>query len=112
MKVKDFFQKYESDLVSTNKETYINSLTNLLTEFIRETGEMHETLGIKTDSAFISLILEQNKKWNRLCQLFMEKYGKSPIKKNFFIGYLANQIPELDNYLQTRQIMKKIMIEE
>ena len=62
MKAKEHYAKYIGPLCSTDKDTIIEAVDNLVDGFIAETKELVKARNCYADSACKSVIREQNQK--------------------------------------------------
>lgn len=95
MKAKEYFEKYAESVWEDFQQDEFRGdgpIAKMFIEFMVETKDICEKRGAKTNRALISVIDEQNKKWNALANLFVKKYGQSPIKHD---GYLNGAESEL-----------------
>lgn len=95
MKAKEYFEKYAESVWEDFQQDEFRGdgpIAKLFIEFMVETKDICEKRKAKTDRALISVVDEQNKKWNALANLFIKKYGQSPIKRD---GYLNGAESEL-----------------
>ena len=87
MKAKDYFLKYDEPVMEEARipETLTDGpMAKMFTEFFKEVGEIAEQRRVKFDRGLIPIVEEQNKKWNAVSNLFIKKYGVTPLKKDGF----------------------------
>lgn len=87
MKAKDYFLKYDEAIMEEAKrpETKTDGpMAKMYIDFFKETGNIAKQRHVKYDRGLIPVIDEQNKKWNAVVNLFIKKYGVTPIKKDGF----------------------------
>lgn len=53
-------------------------------EFVKETNELIDLRKIKSNWQLVTILGEQNDKWNALEKIFKNNLGSSPINKNEF----------------------------
>ena len=53
-------------------------------EFVKETNELIDLRKIKSNWQLVTILGEQNDKWNALAKIFKNNLGSSPINKNEF----------------------------
>lgn len=99
MKAKDYFDKYESSFVENNCEHAVKATRDLLIDMSEEVEKLYNARSGKTNSALAGVIKEINQKWNAVGSLFEKKYGVSPLKRNGFIEFWKQEMPELVHIL-------------
>lgn len=103
MKAKEYFAKYDPLIMGPVSEddhdTAAQFATRLLMELSGEAKNMATTRNARTNSALGGIIRELNDRWNAIYNLFMSKYGVSPIKMNGIKAYWIKAIPELADYI-------------
>ena len=62
------------------------NMAKLYIEMFSEMKTIIEIRHIQNDNSLMSLIREQNDKWNAIERLFIKKYGVSPIAHNGFLS--------------------------
>ena len=95
MKAKEYFEKYgESVWVDAHtSDTSIDCPTNrLFMDFVTETQEIIDKRKVRFDRGTMSVIEEQNTKWNALVNLFIKKYGATPIARDGFKTVIMKEI--------------------
>ena len=75
MKAKEYFEKYEVNLMSEDEEVVRDALTSLWKEFNGEMATIRDQRKVSTDRAMVSLIKEMHQKWNSICRCFTAKYN-------------------------------------
>lgn len=96
MKAKEYFEKYESLILTDIREESTTYTTELVVELNKEVDTLYKDRNGKSNSALVGVLKEINQKWNAIGTLFEKKYGVSPLKRNGFLEYWKSQIPELD----------------
>ena len=102
MKAVEYFVKYDLAVYAEAHDPEIKpngAMWKLIVEFSQELKEMAEKRHIQYDRAVLSLIREQNDKWNALVRLFEKKYGVSPIKRDGFKAVIKQQMNLPDEIL-------------
>lgn len=99
MKAKDYFDKYEVNMVAFDGENAINVATDILKEMSQEVDTIYKARGCKTNSALAAILKELNNKWNAVGSLFEKKYGRSYLKRNGFIEFWKHEMPEIIDIL-------------
>ena len=100
MKAKEYFEKYEGDII---KEAMSGDAkgdgpsAKMLIEFTKEMKQIIEARHVRIDRGVIHVIREQNQKWNAVANLFEKKYGVSPIKRDGFYKVMQKEIGGLPN---------------
>lgn len=88
MKAKEYFAKYEEEIMKEATQTEVltdGNIAKLYIEMFSEMKTIIEIRHIQNDNSLMSLIREQNDKWNAIERLFIKKYGVSPIAHNGFL---------------------------
>lgn len=88
MKAKEYFAKYEEGIMKEATQTEVltdGNIAKLYIEMFSEMKTIIEIRHIQNDNSLMSLIREQNDKWNAIERLFIKKYGVSPIAHNGFL---------------------------
>lgn len=88
MKAKEYFEKYDESVWEDFKQNEFRGdgpMAKMFIEFMTEVKDICNKRGVKTNKGLYGVIDEQNKKWNALSNLFIKKYGQSPIKHDGFI---------------------------
>jgi ribosomal protein L10 len=67
----------------------------ILDDFSQEVTDLFEIRHIVSRDAIISVLREQNQKWNALVRLFEKKHGTSPLKRDGFKFVCEEKLPEL-----------------
>lgn len=89
MKAKEYFAKYEEEIMKEATQTEVltdGNMAKLYIEMFSEMKTIIEIRHIQNDNSLMSLIREQNDKWNAIERLFIKKYGVSPIAHNGFLS--------------------------
>lgn len=87
MKAKEYLDKYGDAVWEEWRHDEVKTdgaFAKLYIEFFCEMRDIIKMRNVKFDRAIFPIIDEQNKKWNALCNLFIKKYGYSPIAENAF----------------------------
>lgn len=98
MKAAEYFDKYQGRIFPmiegelTEEQTDI--ILDLFREFAEEVVTLCESRLVKTNESIVSVLKEQNQKWNALCRIFVKQCGISPIKEDGLIVFYRLQIPE------------------
>ena len=94
MKAREYFEKY---YVAAEEEFDIARVPTILKDFSTEAKEICEKRHVSQDRSVISVLKEQNTKWNALVEIFKKKTGKSPILKDGFKRYWLMKLPDTVN---------------
>ena len=102
MKAREYYTKYKERIASTDDKVSLQGVCDMICELSSEAKEMITKRNIRTNRGSISVLRELNDKYNAICRMFEKEYGASPIKKDGFMSYWRNQIPELDTSLRRK----------
>ena len=99
MKAREYFKKYDEAIVEEIRahDGENKVLANLLTELLDEGLKICEQRKVVLDSSALSVMKEQNSKWNALCRLFEDKYKQEVLKENGFIKWLNYEMAKEQN---------------
>lgn len=101
MKAIEYYETYGDQVFGEAVKSAIRgeqtavALSELMRAFIRETKEIIKSRNVTTDRGAISVIREQNEKWNALVAIFEKQNKVSPIVRNGFQKYVEAEIPAL-----------------
>ena len=90
MKAKELYAQYLIDLEKSDNEIAVCNLFKCMSE---EVYSLVKTRNVSSDLGFISILKEQNKKWNAICKL------KPSFKRNAFLTLWKLKMPELEEFL-------------
>lgn len=96
MKASDFLDLYGEKVYREwceSEET--KQVTALLLAFLEEGEEIIKARHIQSDRGAISVIREQNQKWNKLVSLMEKKYEKPILLRNGLYNFMRDKIKEL-----------------
>lgn len=96
MKAKEYFRKYDEAVWAEAHDPEIHTDGPMAKMFIEFTIEMKEILNkrnVKFDKGVWGVIRDQNEKWNAVMNLFIKKYGETPITRD---GFKTGIMQELD----------------
>lgn len=99
MKAKEYFEKYKDLISSENKEIAIKGTSDLVFDLFNEIDALCKVRGVKTDRGMITIIKEENSKWNAIAALFEKDYGDPMLVRNGFNKFMIHKIPELEKFL-------------
>lgn len=94
MKAKEYAKKYE-DKFPNDEEVY-----NLFMELSKEVEEICMTRHVKSNQAFAAVVREINDKWNAIGRLLHQKYRTEYLKKDGFLAFWKNEMPELNQHVK------------
>lgn len=80
-------------LSGDNKHSAIQSF---LDHFQNETARILTTRIVNRDRGVVSVLKQQNRKWNDICRLLEKKYHFTPLKRNAFWKIMKRDIPGLE----------------
>jgi len=95
MKAKDYFQKYDEAIIAEAKDPKVHTdgpISKMFMEFFEEVNTIIDQRHIKFDRGIVSVVEEQNKKWNAVANLFTQKYGVTPITRDGFKTAFYNMV--------------------
>lgn len=98
MKAKEYFAKYEEDIVEEAKNGPPKTdgpAAQMLIEFASEVKQLCKVRHVRHDGGVVPIFLELNQKWNAVVNLFIKKYGETPLRRNGFYIAMKQEIPEL-----------------
>ena len=97
MKATDYYNKYQERLDPlTATEVELNAaVKELFFEFGKEVEVISNTRHSKDDKVTISILREQNQKWNALCRLLEKRWGCSVILPDGFKNFWVHEMPGL-----------------
>lgn len=100
MKAKDYFEQFGKLVYEecAYEEQETKQLAKLIGAFLREMKETMEARHVKTDRGCVATIKEQNEKWNALCAIFEKEYGQEVLKRNGFMVYMEENMPEMKEW--------------
>lgn len=99
MKAKEYFEKYDELIIKDQIAGSVENTKKLIIELSDEVKDICEARHVKYDAAVVSVLKEQNQKWNAICSLYEKKYGVSPLYRNTFTEYWKHFMPELSEVL-------------
>jgi len=97
MKAIDYFDTYRTKLcqplISSEEATEV--CKTIFFKFCDETKKLAEIRHVKEDAGLISIIKEQNDKWNCLVRILQKKHGMSVLKEDGFAKFWEHEIKGL-----------------
>lgn len=91
MKAIELIQKYETKLVSRIYEDKVEAAKNIINDLSIEAGSLIKSRKAVKDSSLISILKEQNDKWNAI----VRKMEDCPLKRDAFKEIWLYKMPEL-----------------
>lgn len=99
MKAIDYYEQYGMKVLAESyHDGKFDELTNLVRAFLKEMQTIIADRRIHSDRGAVSVIKEQNAKWNALSDIFEKKHGVTPLKRNGFYEFMKMEIPELGRW--------------
>lgn len=99
MKAKEYFSKYESNLMSEEKNIRWTAAGDLGGELCNEALQLFKDRHAQRAGALAAIFKEQNQKFNAIVSMLEKKYGFSTLKRNGFIIFIKEAVPELRDLL-------------
>ena len=99
MKAEEYYNKFSKEIIEAYEQDNSQPVINLLTEMLEEGQEIMKSRNVRMDKAAVSVIKEQNQKWNKLARMFEKEYGFSPIGRDGLLKYEISKIPEIKDHL-------------
>lgn len=99
MKAEEYYNKFSKEIIKAYEQDNSQPVINLLTEMLEEGQEIMKSRNVRMDRATVSVIKEQNQKWNKIARMFEKEYGFSPIARDGLLKYEISKIPEIKDYL-------------
>lgn len=87
MKAKEYFEKYGEAVweeFAKPAGERVDALVKLITDMNDELHDLLEKRKVKLMGGLHAVIREQNQKGNAIYEMFVKKYGQSPVKRNWF----------------------------
>lgn len=95
MKAKEYFEKYETLILTDASTGEVGHIKQLLYDLSGEAQELCKSRKAVTDDAAIAVLKEQDQKWNAICSLYKKKYDSCPVPRNMFKKFWIHLMPEL-----------------
>jgi hypothetical protein len=99
MKATDYAETYWKDIIAElenpdMRDNFKPALDSLLVALQGEYGEIcrQRKISLYGEKA-PAIARELNQKWNKICRLYEERYGKEVLKRNFFWEYHVQFYP-------------------
>jgi len=109
MKAKEYAAQY-SELVSEGSDEYPAS--TIMKQMVREVGLLQEARSSQSNSAMISILQEQERKWQLFCRIVGEKSlrldGFREVIKSCFPSYVVQFWESYERSMQQRQTQRRI----
>ncbi len=97
MKAKEYFDKYHEAVIKEARSSTLNgtgAMNQMFLDFKNELLEIAESRKIKLQRSFLAVIEEQNRKWNAVAAMFVQKYGVPVLKRNAFSKVILGMLEE------------------
>lgn len=112
MKAQDYYEKYK-ELVHWHPDYEIKRMINdMVIEYADEAVQIGMDRHVKRSDAFMSIIKEQNQKWNAMCRIFDKIHGFSPVKRDGFNLFVADLLPACKHMLKIASVDAPVRTEE
>lgn len=99
MKAKEYYEKYQSVIITELKNKKLDMIQELVAELYNETIQLIANSKSHSDSTVIGICKQQCQKYNRIASLFQHNYGRPVLRMNAFNKVLVRHIPELEGRL-------------
>lgn len=107
MKAADYFEKYQEGLRTRTAKVRMCAVKDLFFEMSEETTVIAKSRGSNQhDMLLVSVLKEQNQKWNAIVTIFLKKYGDSPLLNNGFIHYWETELPAVKALNEKKKIQR------
>ena len=109
MKAKDYFDKYFDEVraVEGNDSELYKVVNRIFIEFQKEAAEIIDSRGVKSVVSAMSVIEQQNKKWNALERRFEQAGFRPVLKKNGFLHAKLRQLEQESPGTKTEEFIQK-----
>lgn len=99
MKAKEYYEKYQSVIITELKSKKVGMIQELVAELYNETIQLIANSKSYADSTVVGICRQQCQKYNRIASLFQHNYGRPVLRMNAFEKVLIRHIPELEGRL-------------
>ena len=90
MKTQEYVDKYQKEIMSSNREEQTAAIRKLISELFDESKQIAKTRNVVLGKSYVSILKEQNQKWNAISS----RMG-GILKRDFFIELARTKvIPE------------------
>lgn len=87
MKAKEYFTKYEQNIMSPDQATSNRAVSDMAADLVAEVQQLIKVRDPKKPSGLAGILREVNQKFNAIGRLFKEKYGEPVLAKDGFLTY-------------------------
>ena len=99
MKAKEYYTKYKDLIMSSDGKVSEKAAADLIMEFFGEVNTLSKQRNIQTDKAMVGALKELDIKWESLCNLFYKEYGFNVLRRNAFMDFWVEKIPEIWKFI-------------
>lgn len=85
-----------------------SAIQSFLDHFQNETARILSTRIVNRDRGVVSILKQQNRKWNDICHLLEKKYHFTPLKRNAFWVIMKRDIPGLEQAELEQRMTKQL----
>lgn len=107
MKAKEYFTKYGESLIHNHNA----SVQKLLMDLFAEAAEICRKRNATNGEVFVSVLKEQNQKWNAIDHLYNKRYGIHVLKydglKEYCKHVLSPELEGLPSMMKAKEYFKK-----
>lgn len=107
MKAKEYYTKYHDRMLSTDHDTSLQAISDLIGDLSREFKTIADSRNVRWNRAAYGILKELNDKYNAIVSLFETKDGFSPIRPNGFKLYWEREMPQLKGRLDSEAVRPK-----
>ena len=98
MRAKEYYEKYKDAVIyheEENEKELLEMVKELLNDFNKEVEVLQEQRHVSTISGLVSILKEQNNKFNALSNIFIKKHGYSPFRADAYKNVIIDKLPDL-----------------
>ena len=97
MEAKEYYERYGSALIAETDRppSERTVLWAVMLDFILEASDLIRAKHCSIPKTARAVITAQNNKWNTLCAFFTKSGWRCPLKKDAFLTYAKEKLPEL-----------------
>ena len=103
MKAKEYYAKYKDRIASVDYTESLQGVCDMNHELCMEAKELVAKRKVRTDGGAVAVLRELNDKYNAVCMMVERDYGAPIIKKDGFMCFWRQLIPELDLRLSRKE---------
>ena len=93
MKAVEYFEKHKILLCLVTVTEVEAEVFSILNEFNHETMDIVNKRHVSRNEAVVSVVREQNQKWNAVVRLFEKENPLVPIRKDVYLRFWEHKIP-------------------